>query len=415
MDMQNSGLNRTLVGKWSLRLIPLLLLLPGIVLAQSTVEVSNVSQLQNALNSANNGGGNVIISVNDGTYSLSDTLYVNAPNITIKGKSGNRSSVIIQGDAMSANASIGNVIRVAANNFKLDGVTLQRAGWHAIQVAGESNADGAVITNCVLRDTYEQLIKVTKNGSTVSDNGRVENCLFEYSAGRAPYYYTGGIDAHGAKGWVVRGNTFRGIASPSGSVSEFAVHFWDDSANNTTERNTIIDCDRGIGYGLQGFATNAGGIIRNNMVYHSNNGAPFADVGIALENSTNTQVYNNTVYFANNMSWSMEYRFAATTGAVFTNNLSNKPIQARDGGSGTQQSNVTNASSSWFKGLSSGDLHLASGVSSVVNAGRAVSGLTDDFDGDARGSDAGIDIGADEFGGAAGVKKPNPPTGVSTQ
>ena len=411
--MQTSRLNRTLVGKWTLRLLPLLLV-PGVVLAQSTVEVSTASQLQTALNNANNGGGNVIISVNDGTYTLSDTLYVNAANITIKGKSGNRSSVIIQGDAMAETASIGNVIRVAANNFKLDGVTLQRAGWHAIQVAGESNADGMVVTNCVLRDTYEQLVKVTKSASAVSDNGRIENCLFQYTAGVAPYYYTGGIDAHGAKGWVVRGNTFKGIASPATAVSEFAVHFWDDSANNTTERNTIIDCDRGIGYGLQGFTANAGGVIRNNMIYHSNNGAPFADVGIALENSTNTQVYNNTVYFANNMSWAMEYRFAATTGAVFTNNLSNKPIQARDGGGGTQLSNVTNAAASAFKALASGDLHLVSAVSGVVNAGRAVSGLTDDFDGEARGSDAGIDIGADEFG-AAGARKPNAPTNVSAQ
>jgi hypothetical protein len=414
MDMQTSGLNRIRVGKWSHTLIALACL-PGIALAQSTVEVSSASQLQSALNNANNAGGNVIISVADGTYSLSDTLYVNAANITIKGKSGNRSSVIIQGDAMSATAAIGNVIRVAASNFKLDGVTLQRAGWHAIQVAGESNADGPVISNCVLRDTYEQLVKVTKSASAVSDNGRIENCVFEYTAGKAPYYYTGGVDAHGAKGWVVRGNTFRGIASPADAVSEFAVHFWDDSANNTTERNLIIDCDRGIGYGLSGFTANAGGIIRNNFIYHSNNGAPFADTGIALENSTNTQVYNNTAYFANNMSWTMEYRFSTTTGAVFTNNLSNKPIQQRDGGGGTLTSNVTNAQSGWFKGVSSGDLHLSSAVSGVVNAGHAVSGLTDDYDGDARGSDAGIDIGADEFGAAAGVKKPNPPTKVSTQ
>jgi hypothetical protein len=415
MEMQKPVLNRIRPGKWSLRLLPLLLL-PGIVLAQSTVEVSNASQLQSALSNANNAGGNVVISVNDGTYTLNDTLYVNANNITIKGKSGNRASVIIQGDSMSSGASVGNIIRVAATNFKLDGVTLQRSGWHAIQVAGEANGDGAVITNCVLRDTYEQLVKVTKSSSAFSDNGRIENCVFEYSAGRAPNYYTGGIDAHGARGWTIRGNTFRGIASPADAVSEFAVHFWDDSANNLTERNLIIDCDRGVGYGLQGFTKNTGGVIRNNMIYHSNNGAPFADVGIALENTTDTQVYNNTVYFANNMSWTMEYRFAGTTGAVFTNNLTNKPIQARDGGGGTQQSNVTNASAGWFKAVSSGDLHLASAVNGVANAGRALSGLSDDYDGQARGSDAGIDIGADEFGGSSGTPaKPKPPTNVSTQ
>jgi hypothetical protein len=413
--MQNSVLNRTRAGKWARRLMPLLLL-PGFVLAQSTVEVSSASQLQAALSNANNAGGNVIISVNDGTYTLSDTLYVNAANITIKGKSGNRANVIIQGDSMASGARVGNVIRVAASNFKLDAVTLQKSGWHAIQIAGESNADGPIITNCILRDTYEQLVKVTKSASAVSDNGRIENCLFEYSAGRAPYYYTGGVDAHGATGWVIRGNTFRNIASPAEAVSQFTIHFWNGSSNNTTERNLIIDCDRGIGYGLKDFVANTGGTIRNNMIYHSNNGAPFADVGIALENTTGTQVYNNTVYFANNMSWTMEYRFSTTSGVTFTNNLTNKPIQARDGGSGTLASNVTNASSSWFKGVGSGDLHLASAVASVANAGRAVSGLTNDYDGETRGQDAGIDIGADEFGGSTGgTVKPKPPTNVSTQ
>jgi len=157
--------------------------------AQTTIEVSNVSQLANAVTSANSSGGNVIISVADGTYSLSDTLYVNAPNVTIQGKSGARDKVIIQGDAMAENAHVGNVIRVAASNFKLNDVTLQKAGWHLIQIAGETNADAPVITNCILRDAYQQLVKVSQdpnNHNVVSDNGRIENCLFEYSAGIGP-------------------------------------------------------------------------------------------------------------------------------------------------------------------------------------------------------------------------------------
>ena len=221
----------------------------------------------------------------------------------------------------------------------------------------------------------------------------------------------GGIDAHGSTGWIVRHNTFKNIASPNTSVAEFAVHFWDaPSANNTIERNLIIDCDRGIGFGLQGRG-NSGGIIRNNMIYHSNNNDPYADVGIALADSPNTQVYNNTVYFENSMSFSMEYRFSATQNAVFTNNLTNKPIVSRDSGGASLSNNVTNATASWFKGVSSGDLHLASAVSTVVNMGKAVSGLSDDFDGEARAS--GVDIGADEFGASA--VRPNPPTNVVVQ
>jgi hypothetical protein len=381
--------------------------------AQTVTTVSTEAQLQSALAAANSGGGNRTILLNDGTYSLSDTLYVNAPNVTIGSASGARDKVIIQGDAMSATARIGNLVRVAASNFQIRDVTLQKAGWHLIQIAGETNADAPVITNCILRDSYEQLVKVSQdpaNPNVVSDNGRIENSLFEYSAGIGPQYYIGGVDAHGSTGWVIRNNTFKNIASPNTSVAEFAVHFWDaPAANNTIERNLIIDCDRGIGFGLQGRG-NSGGIIRNNMIYHSNNGDPYADVGIALADSPNTQVYNNTVYFENNMSFSMEYRFAATKNTVFTNNLTNKQILARDGGTGSLSNNVTNASASWFKNVAAGDLHLASAVSAVVNLGKAVTGLTDDFDGQTR---SGVDIGADQFGGSSA--KPNPPSNVTVQ
>ncbi len=379
--------------------------------AQTTVNVSTASQLQNAVAEANNAGGNRTIMVAPGTYTLSDTLYVNASNITIAGPAGQRANVIIQGDAMSADAKVGNVIRVAGKNFQLHDVTLQRSRWHLVQIVGDNDADGAILRDCILRDAYEQMVKVTidtSKPSVTGDNGLVENCVFEYTAGIGPQYYIGGIDAHGAKNWVVRNNTFRSIASPNTSISEFAVHFWNGSANNLVERNTIVNCDRGVGFGLAERG-NSGGIIRNNMIYHASGKGQFADVGISLHNSPNTQVYNNTIVLEHNYPDAIEYRFAGTQGVLIANNLVNKQISARDGASGSSKSNVTNASASWFKNAAVGDLHLASAVSSVVDKGQAVSGLTDDFDGDARVGSP--DIGADEFG--AGAIKPMPPTDLS--
>ena len=49
----------------------------------------------------------------------------------------------------------------------------------------------------------------------------------------------------------------------------------------------------------------------------------------------------------------------------------------------------------------------------MVDAGRSVSGLTDDVDGDSRPQGSGIDIGADEW--TANTVKPNPPTNVQVQ
>ncbi len=61
--------------------------------------------------------------------------------------------------------------------------------------------------------------------------------------------------------------------------------------------------------------------------------------------------------------------------------------------------NVVTAERSWFVDSAAGDLHLSFAVPSVIDQGQSVSGLIDDFDGDARPRGAGIDIGADEYTG----------------
>ena len=165
------------------------------IIHAETITVSTAAELQNAVSTANNLGGNTTIVVRNGTYTLSDTLYVNAPNVAITSQSGDRAKVVIQGDAMSSNAKIGNVIRVAASNFQLSDVTLQKSRWHLIQIAGETNADAPVIKNCILRDAYEQLVKISQDPTkpnVTSDNGLIENCIFEYSAGIEPQYHKRG-------------------------------------------------------------------------------------------------------------------------------------------------------------------------------------------------------------------------------
>jgi hypothetical protein len=382
--------------------------------AAQNVQVSTVSQLESAIATANSAGGGQTILLSDGIYTLNSTLYVNAPNITIAGLSADRTKVIIQGDAMSSSARVGTVIRVAGSNFTLRDVTLQKSKYHLLQIVGENNADGAVIRNCIMRDAYEQMLKVSidpGNMSVTADNGLVENCLFEYTAGMGPQYYIGGVDAHGAKNWVVRRSTFRNISSPNTAAAEYAVHFWNGAANNTVEKNLIVNCDRGIGFGMQGAGT-SGGVIRNNMVYHAAGGGPYADVGIALAESRSAQVYNNTVLLENDFPWTIEYRFAATTGVLVANNLTNKQIISRDGATGTISANVTSATTSWFSNASTGNLHLASAVAAVIDRGIGVSGLVDDFDGQSRLGSPSIDVGADEYGASTALAAPMPPSDV---
>lgn len=311
------------------------------------VQVNNAVQFQAAVAAANADGGNVIIELADGTYTLSATQYITAPDLTIRSASGNRESVIIQGDVMSTAAVVKNVFRVGSVNFTLRDVTVQRCDYHCVQIAGDSGAQAPKLINCIFRDSYEMLVKVSTASAGYVDNGLVENCLFEYTAGIGPQYYIGGIDAHKSRNWIVRGNTFKNISSPEpGLNAEHAVHFWRDGYNITVENNVIIDCDRGIGMGLGTGAANrvTGARIINNTIYHSNNPIYInADVGIGVEDSPNIDILYNTIYFENSYPRAIEYRFPGTTGGNIKFNTTNKSITSRDGGTAILANNTTGA------------------------------------------------------------------------
>ncbi|MEZ5659053.1 MAG: right-handed parallel beta-helix repeat-containing protein [Burkholderiaceae bacterium] len=298
--------------------------------AAPVLGVADAAQLRSALQQAAATRQAVTIELADGIYRLEGTLMVQTPGITLRSASGDPRRVIIEGDRMAANARVGNLIWVGASDFRLQGITLRRAGNHLVQVAGERDVDRVVLENCVLQDAWEQMVKVSRDPAwpdVYADDGRIEGCEFSYTAGRAPQYYTGGIDAHGARGWLVRNNVFRDIASPSREIAEYAIHFWDESADTTVEHNTIIDCDRGIGFGLHG-KPHTGGIIRHNLVLHAANGDPFADTGIALIDASGAVVENNEIYLAHDYPWSIELRGPATRNVQVRNNIANRPIDA---------------------------------------------------------------------------------------
>jgi hypothetical protein len=360
----------------------------------NTVYVNNLAGLYSAFSNLRS---NDEIVISPGVYNLNTTaLAIDVPNVTVRGSTGNRDDVIIQGDAMSPSAVIKSIFYFAqgsGENATIKDLTIGRVGWHAIFFNGDGSGNGTVIDNVRIFDCYQQFIK----GSivtTATDDVTVKNSLFEFTT-PALNYYTGGIDAHNADGWVVKGNTFKNIQSPSIAVAEHAVHFWSNSSfsgSNTIEQNKIVNCDRGIGI-WNGTGTN---IIRNNMIANDGSGQ-YPDVGIDIQNTPNTRVYNNTVWIDPSGYYAaMEFRGETTLGSYIVNNLTNKQISQFNGaGDSTLMSNVTNSQSTWFVDVLAGDLHLSSAVNGVVGSGTAIIGLVDDFDGVLRSGN--IDIGADQL------------------
>ncbi|MBF0469219.1 MAG: right-handed parallel beta-helix repeat-containing protein, partial [Desulfamplus sp.] len=305
--------------------------------APETIIVHNVAELNQAEITARK--GNVVILLDDGEYVLSDQFMVGGDHVTVRSLNGDASKVIVKGKGMNGN--VPHVFSVYKKYFTVEDITI---GWvrnHAIQVHGELDADYPVIRNVHFRDTYEQMLKVSysRTQPDFSDGGIVENCSFIYTAGVGPQWYIGGVDAHKSKGWIVRNNLFQDIKSPTSSLSESAIHFWSGSTDTLVEKNVIIDCDRGIMFGLDN-SPHYGGIIRNNFVHATR------DVGIYAANTLNGKIYNNTVFADSGYFNAIEYRFADTSVDI-SNNLTNKAISKRDNAVATLSNNVDYASETW--------------------------------------------------------------------
>ncbi len=314
------------------------------------LEVSNGLELKSAVVLANKGKAKTIL-LNNGTYKIDSRLFLRADDITIKGKSNDVSDVIINGNEMTRAQGIGVIFDISGSNIKIENLTLQNSSNHLIQLRAENDADNFHLSNVRLLNSYEQMIKVSGGPGTdlpTSDNGIIENCAFEYTQGIGPQYYIGGIDAHRAHNWIVRNNTFKNIASPSEHIAEHAIHFWNFSKNNRILGNTIINSDRGIGFGMGDAASqNEGGIIANNTIIHNSPDHPFSDVGIVLESSPGTVVRDNRILLNHGYPNAIEYRFSGTQDVLITNNYTNKRIAARDGASAKL---ANNEEVSWFKG-----------------------------------------------------------------
>lgn len=369
----------------------------------AVINVQTAAGLVQAVSAANDAGGNRTIRIADGTYDLSHMLVITAPDITVRSAGGLREKVVLQGDGMSG--GVAHIFLVQADRFTVADLSLGLVRNHGVQVQGERDADDLRVHNVRFFDIGEQMLKISYSSATPanrSERGVVRCSLFEYTAGIGPRYYIGGIDGHACDDWEVRDNFFRHIRSPESAMAEHAIHFWSGSANTLVERNVIVNCDRGIGFGLEG-ATHTGGLIRNNMVYTTR------DVGIGLESSTGTRVLNNTVY-AENYGNAIEYRWPATRNAVIQGNLTHGVIQSRDGGTGTVSHNYTGATAGFFVNLASGDMHLASAHPQAVDQAPPLAQVLDDMDCRARPAGAAPDLGAHEWGATDTAAVPEAPT-----
>jgi hypothetical protein len=359
-----------------------------------------------------------------GTYELNGAyLWVGTSGVTLRSKSGNPGDVILDGGYSTT-----EVITVAASQVTVAELSIHRPRTHAIHVVSTDASDtlGTRLYRVSIVDPREQAIKINPHGAKLHfpDSGEIACSRMLLTDTGRPHVnptaggcYTGGIDAHAARDWLVRDNHIEGFWCPTG-LAEHAIHFWSGTRDIIVERNVMLNNARGVGFGLSNsgeartYADNPcpaagtsyvghyGGIVRNNFVAGTrpelfSSSAGF-DTGIMFWAACNPKAIHNTIVATGKLFSAIEWRFPTASGVELTNNLTTHALLERDGASGTQAGNVTSATPAMFADVAAADLHLVPAASTALDPGVAVAaGLcTEDIDGEPRSPTP--DVGADE-------------------
>lgn len=360
------------------------------------------------------------IALEDGTYTSTRSgeanrrLIFRQPGVTLRSVSGDPTRVILDAEYLT-----NELLYVVADDVTIAGITLRRAVDHLAHVTSEGadSVTGVRFTRVRFVDAGEQQLKINPGtGDGWIDDGVVECSSFTLTDEGRPHVeragggcYTGGIDAHAARGWVVRQSTFTGIYCAGEGLAEHAVHFWRSSRDTLVENNLVVDCARGVGFGLDDTMERRAypddpypgvrpiahfdGVIRNNVIFAR---TPYYDTGIELHYARGARVHHNTVVSTDEATGffsSIDYRFA-TTQVALANNLARR-ITARDGGNATLEANLEPAPLALFVDPDALDFHLAATASAAIDQGVVLDDAGLDLDGEPR-TDGAPDLGADE-------------------
>lgn len=366
----------------------------------------------------------------DGLYLLNaageqSRLQFRSPGVTLRSASGRADSVVLDGGYVT-----NEIVNISASDVTIAHVTIRRARHHPIHVSPASGTPDTAQARYVLRtliydvtleDGGQQFVKINSNAARDAfvDYGVVQCSRFRMSStGRAQVVtingscYTGGVDAHMARGWEIRNNSFEGIYCTSGGLAEHAVHLWSASRDTIVENNHIVNCARGIGFGMGssgssraypddpypglGYIGHYDGIIRNNVIYAD---VDRFDTGIELEQARVVKVHHNTVLAAPSLTafyTSLSYRFGNTLADIRNNLLVD--YRQRDGAAALGNPALLNGLApplDWFVDPAEYDFHLVSTATGAIDQGFALDDHGYDLDGEARSDDA-PDFGADE-------------------
>ncbi len=367
----------------------------------AVVEVSDVAGLIDALEQAEAGQ---TITLTDGFYRMPHYVSIHTDNVTLRGASGDRERVILDG----SDSRDGELLGITAcSGVTIADLTIQNIKWNGFKINSETNVQRLTIYNCIVHNIWQRGVKGVKvppeNRQAVRPKDcRVQYCLFyndrpkqlsDDAADIAHGNYIAGIDVMYAQDWIVSDNVFVGIQGRTGE-GRGAVFLWFDARNCLVERNAIIDCDVGLQLGnphrADGIVYHCTGCIaRNNFITR----AP--EAGIVATYTRDCRVLHNTIHDPDSRMGRLLRTVMINEELVFANNLISGPaVSNESGGDITFIDNPVGDMTEAFIDPARGNLHLRRSAADTVERVPRRSDVMDDIDRQSRSPET--FVGADE-------------------
>jgi hypothetical protein len=336
-------------------------------------------------------GGTVLLA--DGHYWLPRCLRLRTDRITLRGESGDRTRVILDG----ARSQDGELVALhACTGITLADLTVQNVRHNGIKINSDSNVQRVTLHNLILHNIWQRAVKGVKVpldhlATRCPKDCRIQYCLFyndrpkrfEDDPADTPRNfggnYVGGIDVMYARGWIISDNVFVGIQGRTRGARG-AVFLWHETADCVVERNIIIDCDVGIALGnshkpaeVPVHATRC--VVRNNFITR----AP--ENGIVADYTRDCQIVHNTIHDPANRLGRLIRLVHDNDGLLVANNLlSGPPLRNESASRMTLRQNMATNMADHFVGAAMGNLHLKAPLPQAVGPIEAVDGVVDDID-----------------------------------
>jgi len=370
--------------------------------AGQIIEASSVQELIKAVDEVKPGG---TILLADGRYMMPHYIEIKTDNVTLRGVSGHRERVVIDG-AKSRDRELIGVRR--CSGVTIADLTIQNTQYNGFKINSETNVQELTIYNCIIHNIWQRGVKGVKVPETNREavrpkHCRVQYCLFYNDRPKrlsddpgdiAGGNYVGGIDVMYAKNWVISDNVFVGIRGRT-REGRGAVFMWFDSQDCVIERNIIIDCDAGICLGnphrADGINTHClRCVVRNNFITRATEG------GIVPVYTQDCKILNNSIHEPDSRLGRLIRVVFDNDGLLVANNLLSGPKIRNESDSKIKfLSNLEKDLTAFLVSPSQGNLHLTARAAEAINKAEPLPDVTEDIDRESR--SAKPDIGADEM------------------